>query len=132
MRQLVYISSASPGFDPSGVAAILRISRMNNRRDDVTGLLLFDGKRFLQALEGPADRVEATMLRIAADDRHRASVILSDRVIARREFGSWAMESKPLGALNYPNEIEALLADVTDRSLFATFAGFARIDRRAA
>ena len=49
LRQLVYISTATPGtaVDP---APILTASRRNNARDRITGLLWFDGKRFLQAL----------------------------------------------------------------------------------
>ena len=48
MRQVVYISSVKPGLtntvDPE---AILAVSRRNNARDDISGLLFFNGKRFL-------------------------------------------------------------------------------------
>ena len=78
MLQLVYISSAVGKPD---VGAILAVSRRNNARDDVTGLLYADGVRFLQALEGPADKVEAAFARIGADPRHRAVVVLSRRTV---------------------------------------------------
>ena len=42
MLQLIYISTAVPGFDAGEVEAILATSRKNNRIDRITGLLLFD------------------------------------------------------------------------------------------
>lgn len=90
MYQLVYISSATPG-EAISVGDILIASRRNNTRDGITGLLYSNGKRFLQALEGPEDKVLAAMARIQGDKRHRAVVVLSRRAIEAREFGDWAM-----------------------------------------
>lgn len=98
MLQLVYVSTARAAVDVSGrsdvetpVPNILRVSRSNNRRDAITGLLHFNGKRFLQALEGEPALVEAAFERIRQDPRHFAVVILSRREVATREFGEWAM-----------------------------------------
>jgi hypothetical protein len=91
MYQLTYISSARPGICQIDVEAILRSSRANNARDAITGLLVHDGVRFLQALEGERVLVEAAFARIRVDPRHRAAVMLSEREIAARQFGSWAM-----------------------------------------
>ncbi|OWK32618.1 BLUF domain-containing protein [Sphingomonas mucosissima] len=90
MRQLLYISTATPGaaIDISG---ILATSLRNNRRDGVTGLLWTDERRFLQALEGSEDAIQSALLRIKFDTRHRGIVVLQDRAIAIREFGAWEM-----------------------------------------
>ena len=131
MRQLVYISSIRRGaiLDP---VTILAASRRNNARVRVTGLLFFDGKRFLQALEGEEDAVDDTFARIQRDDRHQALVVLSNRVIATREFGEWAM------AYGAPGEDrDAALERVTrlvaqaDPVVRATFEGFAKVRRAA-
>jgi hypothetical protein len=91
MIQLCYISTARPPMPWSEVDQILATSRRNNARDGVTGLLLFNGKRFLQLLEGAPAKVQMVYDRIESDPRHFAIVKLSERQIEEREFGGWAM-----------------------------------------
>jgi hypothetical protein len=91
MLQVVYVSTAAPGVGESDVQQLLARSRSNNTRDLLTGLLYFDGRRFMQVLEGPADRLETAYARITVDPRHRALVVVSRRTIETREFGNWAM-----------------------------------------
>lgn len=125
MLQLVYISTASGAFDTT---SILATSRRNNSRDDVTGLLFTDGKRFLQALEGPRLNVERTYGRIGTDPRHRALVVLSRREVNEREFGPWSMAEHAPGT-----DPSALLARVdaltrsASLSVQATFNSFAKL-----
>ena len=132
MLQLVYVSSATPGQKVADPAAILAASRANNSRDDITGLLYSDGTRFLQALEGPADKVEAAFARIKADPRHRAVVILSRREIDAREFGDWAMAHRlPGGDADLFIERIARLSENAAPNVKATFEGFAKVRRAA-
>ncbi|GGB15724.1 hypothetical protein GCM10011380_01470 [Sphingomonas metalli] len=92
MHQLLYISTArEQAGAPIDADAILAVSRRNNVRDGVTGLLLYDGRRFLQVLEGEEADVVRVFDRISRDPRHRAIVILSRRTIEAREFGDWSM-----------------------------------------
>ena len=49
---------------------ILIESVTNNRRDDVTGALIYDERWFAQTLEGPEPAVSATFERILRDPRH--------------------------------------------------------------
>jgi hypothetical protein len=128
MYQLVYISSVTPGQSLS-VDDILTVSRRNNARDAITGLLYADRQRFLQALEGPQEQVLKTMARISADPRHRAIVVLSRRTIAMREFGGWAMASQMHG------DDAAMIAQVgrlvahASPNVRATFESFCKLRR---
>ena len=132
MLQLVYVSSATPGQPVGDPAAILALSRANNSRDGITGLLYSDGTRFLQALEGPADKVEQAFARIKADPRHRAVVILSRRDIEAREFGDWAMAHRlPGGDADLFIERIARLSANAAPNVKATFEGFAKVRRAA-
>jgi hypothetical protein len=131
MRQLVYISSVRKQADVDP-AVILAQSRRNNARARVTGLLFFDGKRFLQALEGDDATVDATFARIQADGRHHALVVLSNRTIETREFGEWAMAYKaPDEEGGDPLERISALTANADPAVRATFAGFAKVRRAA-
>lgn len=133
MFQLTYISTARPGIGDADVEAILRVSRANNARDGITGLLVHDGVRFLQALEGERQRVLDAYQRIKQDDRHKAAVMLSERDIEERQFGDWAMaaergNARP-GAVSMPQIVDALVTGVRDPNVRALFAGFARLER---
>lgn len=130
MYQLVYVSTARRDV-PADVPRILLASRVNNRRDDITGLLYFDGTRFLQALEGPEDKVQAAFDRISADTRHRGIVALSKRDVAEREFGDWAMAHRLAGEeASFLARIDRLLAKASP-NVRATFESFARLSRAA-
>jgi len=89
--QLTYISSRHPSMERSEVERILVSARLHNRRNGLTGLLLFNGHRFLQHIEGPADAVDETLERIRADTRHRAIVLLGRTEAEFRAFSSWSM-----------------------------------------
>lgn len=129
MFQLVYISTAA-GSPPTH--DVLEVSRRNNARDGVTGLLYYDGKRFLQALEGERAVVERTYARIVADPRHRAAVVLSSGEVAEREFGAWTMAERTPGVDGdaFVARVSALVAGASP-AVRATFDGFVQVRRAA-
>lgn len=131
MLQLLYISSSRLGGGPIDLDALFDQAQRNNARDEVTGLLYTDGRRFLQVLEGPKVHVEDTFLRIIADPRHHALVLLSRREITKREFGTWSMARR--GFYESQDEFMKRIADLcqkTDPSIHGTFSGL--IDARHA
>jgi hypothetical protein len=130
MIQLTYISSATASMDEQQVAAILQQSRLNNAAAGITGLLLYDGRRFLQALEGPSQAVDTVYQRIKADARHRALVLLSSRAVTDRAFGDWAMAAQRVtGGIggSVTDQVDALTAEVADANLRALFRSFAQV-----
>jgi hypothetical protein len=136
MYQLTYISTATPHVTDGDIDDILCASRLNNRRNGVTGLLIFDGRRFLQALEGDKHAVDAAFLRIKGDPRHRAAVMLALRETDRLQFGAWDMACERANRvdskLSLAETVDALVANVPDANTRALFSGFARIIRPAA
>lgn len=125
MRQITYISTARLG-DHETMATIERYAIRRNTREDLSGLLLHDGVRFLQVIEGPEDAVAAAFKRISADPRHFALVVLRDRTIDSRSFGGWAMLCRTTGQVD--GELVRLVtsfvrtADPSTRALFESFA----------
>ena len=77
------------------LAELLRVSRRNNERAGVTGLLLHHDGQFMQVLEGPEPAVRSVLSRISADPRHSGVWILDEERIAERRFGAWAMAYRP-------------------------------------
>lgn len=131
--QIMYISTMVGTVTPHDCATIARRSATSNRRDDVTGLLLFNSRRFLQVLEGPRDAVDRIFARIYSDPRHRAVVKLREGQIDAREFGAWAMAfddpARPSASLK---DMVAALLDSAGPSTRAHFLGSADMHRPAA
>lgn len=88
---LVYVSAASKPMDEGDLLELLRQSRRNNERDGVSGLLLYAGGRFMQALEGEQETVLALYRRIAMDARHARVTTLIKFAIPERSFAEWSM-----------------------------------------
>ena len=125
VRQIVYTSKVHADFQVSELGPILFDARFFNRRNEVTGLLLFDGKSFIQALEGEWRAVGDTFSRIAKDSRHRSIVKLCDRATALREFGNWDMATKVRDAGDYSKSVLDLVYRVTDPEIKLAFERFA-------
>lgn len=91
LSQYLYISTA-PTLPRDEVEAILAASARNNPARGITGLLLFNGRNFLQLLEGEEREVTALMDTITADPRHSGVSVLDRRAIAQRACPDWAMK----------------------------------------
>lgn len=96
MISLTYLSRASARLSTEELEQILAVSRVNNARDGLTGMLLYADEHFVQTLEGEEATVDAAFARIGADPRHRnVQVALRDQV-ATRSFEGWSMGFKRL------------------------------------
>ncbi len=91
MRQLVYFSTAAERQDAITVAGIVAVSRNQNLRHKITGLLVAGGHRYLQVIEGPAHAITQLVGRLRGDDRHVGMTVLVDRDIVARSFTGWSM-----------------------------------------
>jgi hypothetical protein len=89
------------------IAAILASAHKHNSVNNVTGMLVSDGKRFLQILEGDEASVIGTYLRIANDSRHRLVESLGFIPIEKRHFSAWKMRYGDLPATKIPESCGA-------------------------
>ena len=99
MRAVVYESVLREGVDPASVQRLLRDAVAHNRLAAVTGVLLHDGRRFIQYLEGPDDGMASALGRIHNATSHTGISMLMDGGVLTRLFPNWAMRMVPMGAL---------------------------------
>jgi hypothetical protein len=93
--QLIYMSSlVNP--DPLVVAEILEVSVRNNKRKEITGMMLYAEGNIVQVLEGENVAIMDTFSRILVDMRHVGIFVLYEREVMERDFGSWSMGYKQL------------------------------------
>lgn len=90
LRRIVYRSTATIADDDvAALDAIFTSSVRNNRRDKITGCLAHPDGKFVQVLEGDAQKLDELMTRIRADKRHKDVIVLNEWPIKQRLFPSW-------------------------------------------
>lgn len=102
LLSIVYVSSATVELPLAALDAILRASRIENARCGITGLLLYSGGNFMQAIEGPAEATESLYGKIRRDCRHKGIITLLHEKVERRQFGNWSMGFKAIDGLCVP------------------------------
>ena len=88
---LLYLSTATRPFSKDDLLKLLAISRQNNAKLGITGMLLYKGGSFQQILEGPEDAVKSLFAKLKGDPRHRGVIQLLDNFEDERQFPDWSM-----------------------------------------
>jgi Sensors of blue-light using FAD len=89
--RLVYASTAQSGVDLNEFKRILLQAQANNHRRDLTGMLAFNSKIFLQALEGSRDQINDLYAKLLRDPRHTSVTLLNYKEIEERHWANWSM-----------------------------------------
>ena len=118
---LTYESVVADKMDNNDMALLLEQSRNNNKRDGITGCLIYYRGGFIQVLEGEKSKVLATYEKIKVDQRHKEVHMFSEDHNVERSFPNWGMAYYPIDASNTSqSEFEQfernllLLADFTE------------------
>ncbi len=90
VRAVAYVSEA-PDLDSRKVDQIVADASAFNMRVGVTGVLLFDGTRFLQYIEGPEDGLGVALQRVYGATSHENVIELNRGRVERRQFPFWSM-----------------------------------------
>ncbi len=91
---------------------ILAGARARNASDRISGVLVYADGMFFQLLEGPADALQATMGRIAADRRHKGVRVLRHAPADARMFPDW-----PLACVSAANLRESVMGSGNGASM---------------
>lgn len=91
MIELIYSSHMSHDLELPGIYRLLGISQANNSLANISGLLLFNTRYFLQVLEGEENAVDALFAKIRTDPRHSQVKLMSRQSIQTRHWAQWSM-----------------------------------------
>lgn len=128
MRQIVYFSYAINPMSDARLVDLLNESRTNNLIHSVTGLLIYAGQHFIQAIEGEDRKIGQLIKNIREDDRNTNVTVLIDRAIDSRAFPGWSMGFKAMdvktlcdveGGLNIRTVADLEAIEHADRRLFS-------------
>jgi hypothetical protein len=120
MISLLYVSSASRLLTETELVELLRVSRENNQRDDITGMLLYKGGNFMQVIEGPEEAVRKLYDKILRDSRHSGIMTLLEEQIQDRSFPNWSMGFQNLDKFS-PEELEGFTPFLNEKFTSETF-----------
>ena len=88
---LIYTSRANQNIGDQEFNEILEKARNFNRRNRVTGYLLFNQGAFLQYIEGPNHVIQNLFTSITRDPRHSDVTLLAEGLLEERLFIDWSM-----------------------------------------
>ena len=115
--RLIYASTATEGVGMTEFKGILQQSQANNTRRDLTGVLAFNSKVFLQGLEGSREQINDLYSRLMRDTRHHTVAILEYAEIEERDWAQWSMGFAAQSADN-----RALFLKYSGQSVFNPYA----------
>ena len=111
---VIYVSSAAPDMSEHDTLRFLNEARKANRKNDVSGMMLYIGGYYLQLLEGEAARVDIVCRSIFQDKREMRMILREP--IAEREFPEWTMGFEAVAPLEAARLLgEPLLFDSASR-----------------
>lgn len=117
LYELIYVSTISPDVPPGVVANIANDARIANERLEISGLLVFDGLRFAQHLEGARKTVLELFARIKADSRHIAVNLRHQGACTHRNYPVFSM-----GFSDSPHDALGALEDLSGTAALDAFA----------
>ncbi|EKT4065893.1 MULTISPECIES: BLUF domain-containing protein [Stenotrophomonas] len=124
IRAVAYVSEAGPAVagDPFGLGSgklddLVDDAARFNRSAGVTGVLLFDGSRFLQYMEGPEDGLRVAYSRVVGASSHTGLIELQRGRVGNRRLPFWPMRWLP----TQPEQLKLLAR--ADWSGFAQHSG---------
>ncbi|WOP14913.1 BLUF domain-containing protein [Ottowia sp. SB7-C50] len=88
--RLLYASRAVDA-TPAVIESILGTARQHNQDSGITGILVYGGGIFMQAIEGGRRAISDLYGTIQRDPRHKDVVLLHYEEIVERRFGGWTM-----------------------------------------
>jgi hypothetical protein len=91
MYHLVYTSHATHPFSEPDLIGLLKECREFNRKNGITGMLLYIQGKFIQVLEGQKEVVIRLFEGIAQDPRHQRVAVIIEGESCERIFKDWSM-----------------------------------------
>jgi muconolactone delta-isomerase len=88
---IVYASEATEAFNKESLHNLLETARIRNSKLDITGLLLYEDKSFLQVIEGRPSVIKALFNKIKKDSRHKHVAKILEITSHEKSFEEWTM-----------------------------------------
>lgn len=108
LQRAIYVSDAvgAAGSSILSIAQILGASDINNRRDELRGMLIFHRGQFMQLVEGSRIDLDRLLTRLRADPRHENIRMLVDENVIGDPVGLY-----PMARIAVDGKVAAMIGD---------------------
>lgn len=89
IKQLIYASEINDSLSIDDLKLMFKQAARRNQDHGISGFIVFDGKYFLQIIEGDEVRVNKLYENIVNDKRHSNILLLGTKQNSQRDFKSW-------------------------------------------
>lgn len=89
LKRMAWSSIPSPSFTAARLGEIIAPARIDNQRNQVSGMLVYTGAHFLEIVEGDERDLEAIWSRVERDDRHQGLLQHGSEPCDGRWFADW-------------------------------------------
>lgn len=89
MKAICYISNFVDTLRKNDINDLIHFVNLNNKRDNISGVLLIRNKYFFQILEGEDQQIDTLYSKIKKDTRHQAIVKILDKKIEASIFNAY-------------------------------------------
>jgi len=99
LKNVIYVSSAVRKYSKDELHEYLIKFRDNNKKNGISGVLIYQEGTFLQFIEGPIAAVDSLIEKIAADQDHKGITTLREQEADVRLFSDWSMGFKEMSGI---------------------------------
>ncbi len=96
LMRAIYVSTITNRQDSAALQDIMRTAQPNNEKHNLTGMLVFSSKYYLQVVEGGRQEVNQLLGNLYRDARHTDMQMLGLEEITQRAFPEWSMRFVPV------------------------------------
>lgn len=108
LYEILYVSTMAPEAPLSVVGEIAAHARIANAVSGITGVLIFDGLRFCQQIEGKHNNVLALMERLYQDTRHSHVEVFHHSPLPERRFKHFSVAFADAEEVSVLEQLERL------------------------
>lgn len=99
IKTICYISDALENESLNNIETLYEKAKANNLKNNITGILIYKNKNFLQVLEGDSKTVDTTFAKIEYDTRHHnifkvINTSIEGRIFEDYNFGFTIIDNK--------------------------------------
>lgn len=114
-KALVYVSESLINVKEEELKALAKQFSITNQEHNISGYLFYNGKEFLQYIEGSPKQLDQLYSNIVNDDRHQVKTCIEDDNLLHFRFMSWNMRFLSAQDLRKIS-VEKMMMDTLDYS----------------
>ena len=130
MLSILYISSMYKEYSKSQLEDLLSVFTENNKKHNITGLMLYYDRNIIQYIEGEDKDINTLYYNINNDKRHKYIIKLFKQSITKRKFPDWKLGYHTCDKYEFISFYDQCLNGVDEKVIINLFESFIKVNIR--